>query len=179
MQEIEMKFRVSNYDEMKDILIKNKCILTESIFQRDSVYVSDLTNTDSKEGSKWIRIRNENGKIELNLKRQSTKLSQSLEIEFEVLDEEKAVAFLDALDLKRWVVVEKERITSTFQNYNLCLDRVKNLGTFLEIEILTEEENNNDFYENEILEIAQVFGLSKEDRVMKHYDTMIQEKEEK
>ena len=105
MREIELKFKVKD----KEILLKKlkslNCEISEPLYQNDSIYVSDLESTESVEGSIWLRVRKENEKIELNLKKQSKKLEESKEIEFEVNSYEKANKFLETLGFVSGCVV--------------------------------------------------------------------------
>lgn len=100
MREIELKFKVNNLDTIIKFLEDRNCQISPINYQYDTIYVSDLDNTESKEGSVWLRIRKTNDKIELNYKKQSAKKMESEEIEFEVDSYEKANSFLKALGFK-------------------------------------------------------------------------------
>lgn len=175
MQEIEIKFRVKNLADLKRKLENKGCQLSKELHQKDTVFVSDLSDTVSSEGKIFTRIRSVNGINELNLKRQSKELMSSKEIEFEVSDYDKAYDFLSTLGLKKWVTVEKTRVTGTYGVFNICIDTVKHLGDFIEIEIVTEDENNIAMYEERILEVAKELSIDQNDRVNSHYDTMLNE----
>jgi len=175
MQEIEIKFKIDNLNEVKDKLTQFGCSLSEELNQKDTVFVPDINDTLSSAGKMFIRIRNVNGSTELNLKKQSDKIMQSKEIEFEVSDFNSAYDFLDTLGLKEWATVEKKRVTTKYKEFNICMDEVKRLGSFIEIEIITEEENNTEVYEQEILQVAKELHIDISNRVNSFYDTMIKE----
>lgn len=172
MREIELKFKVEDRNGLLDKLKDMNCEISEIFSQNDTIYVSDLTHVESVEGSIWLRVRKENEKVELNLKKQSAKIQESKEIEFEVSSYEKANQLLETLGYQKWVVVNKKRRYSKYLNYNLCIDEVERLGTFLEIELLVEEEDKKD-YIPDLLEVAKLFQLTESDIVNSHYDTMI------
>ena len=177
MREIELKFKV---DDMNDLLAKLRdmdCEVSEILSQNDTIYVSDLNHVESVEGSIWLRVRKENEKVELNLKKQSAKIQESKEIEFDVSSYEKANQLLETLGYQKWVVVNKKRRYSKYLNYNLCIDEVERLGSFLEIELLVDEEDKKD-YISDLLEIAKTFELTEDNIVNSHYDTMISQLEE-
>jgi len=177
MREIELKFKV---DDMNDLLAKLRdmdCEVSEILSQNDTIYVSDLAHVESVEGSIWLRVRKENEKVELNLKKQSARIQESKEIEFEVSSYEKANQLLETLGYQKWVVVNKKRRYSKYLNYNLCIDEVERLGSFLEIELLVDEEDKKD-YISDLLEIAKTFELTEDNIVNSHYDTMISQLEE-
>lgn len=172
MREIELKFKVDNIDEIISFLNTNNCEISQPIYQNDTIYVQNLNNVESKEGSVYLRVRKTNQKVELNYKRQSAKKMESEEIEFEVSSYQMANEFLKAIGFKEWVQVNKVRKYSKYQEYNICIDEVERLGTFVEIELLVNEQNDID-YESKLLEIAKEMKIDTNNRINSHYDTMI------
>lgn len=177
MREIELKFRVDDLDKFIKKIEELGCVVGDTINQNDTIYVANLDNTDSIEGSIWLRVRKVNDKIEMNYKKQAAKKSESQEIEFGVDDYEKANSFLKALGYKEWVRVNKKRRYSKYENANLCIDEVERLGSFVEIEYLIDENDKNTNYEDELLKVAEYLGIDTEKQVHSHYDTMIAELE--
>lgn len=178
MREIELKFRVDNLDIFLEKLRSLGCEISDYINQADTIYVENLDNTDSVEGSIWLRVRQVNDKIEMNYKRQAAKKSESQEIEFGVDDYEKANSFLKALGYNEWVRVNKRRRYSKYENANICIDEVERLGSFVEIEYLIDEDDKNANYEEELLKIAEHLGIDTSKQINSHYDTMISELED-
>ena len=154
-------------------------LFSDELNQRDTVFVPNINDVSSSTGKMFIRIRNVNGHSELNLKQKSNKIMQSKEIEFSVSDYDSAYDFLNTLGLDEYVTVEKKRITTKYKGFNICIDEVKRLGNFIEIEIITEGENKTDFYEQEIINIAKELGIAIKNRVNSFYDTMIRELDNK
>ena len=174
MREIELKFKVDNLDALINKLKEEQCEISTVKMQNDTIYVQDLNDTESKEGSVWLRVRKENNKIELNYKKQSKKKMESEEIEFEVSSYELANQFLKALGYLPWVEVNKKRRYSNYKEYNICIDEVEKLGSFVELEILVDKDNKED-YELALLEVAKKLGINPDKRINSHYDTMISE----
>ena len=172
MREIELKFKVDNLDVLINKLKEEQCEISAVKMQNDTIYVQNLDDTESKEGSVWLRVRKENEKVELNLKKQSKRLEESTEIEFEVNSYEKVNEFLETLGYKKWVEVNKTRLFTKYDKYNLCIDDVERLGSFIEIEILVNDNDEKDYIE-ELLNAAKELDLKEEDIVKSHYDTMI------
>jgi adenylate cyclase class IV len=50
---------------------------------------------------------------------------------------------LRKLNFTEKIVIEKERLTGSNEHYTLCLDNVKNLGLFLEIEVKDDHDLDN------------------------------------
>lgn len=178
MREIELKFKLDNLAELINNLERFDCQISDYIIQNDTIYVFDLNNVESCAGSVWLRVRRINDKVELNYKKQSLKKSESQEIEFGVDDYLKANSFLKALGYKEWVRVNKKRRYSKYDDVNICIDEVERLGNFVEIELLVEESDKKDNYEEKLLKIAKKLGINTKNKVDDHYDTMIANLEE-
>lgn len=174
MREIELKFKVDNLENIIKSLENSSCQISETIIQNDSIYVEDLNNVQSVEGSVWLRIRKTNDQIELNYKKQHAKKMESEEIEFGVDSYEKANEFLSALGYKKWVEVNKKRRYTKYKECNVCIDQVEHLGDFVELELLIESNDAVD-YEEKLLSIAESLGIDSSNRINSHYDTMISE----
>ena len=175
MNEIELKFRVESFVEIKNKLVDLGCNKEKEVHQKDSVYVRDLMDTSNEEGKIFIRIREENDIVELTLKKSSKDYYSSKEIEFEVSNYDYANDFLETLNLKRWVEVDKTRVQFSFKDFNICLDEVKQLGGFIEIEKLVKNNNEEARVKQEILDLASELNIDINSIVTKHYDTMISE----
>lgn len=179
MQEIEIKFRVQNLLQIENSLTNNGCTFSKELNQKDVIFVPNIKDTSNKDGNIFVRIRKSNENIELNLKKRSSNLIQAKEIEFNIDNFEAANDFLETLGLYKWVTVEKQRKTTKYKNFNICIDTVKGLGNFIEIEIITFEDDKVDYYEEEIIKIAKELGINIEDREYRLYDSMIDELEKK
>jgi adenylate cyclase class 2 len=175
MQEIEIKFKVDDIEKFKKDIINKGCTLSEVLNQSDTIYLFDLNDTLKGPDKVVVRIRNVNGKSELNLKRKSKIDFQAEEIEFGVEDPDKANSFLLNLGLKEWVKIEKKRVYTKYKDFNICIDDVKRLGTFVEIEIVTEESDKPEYFEKEILKAANELGIDTSNRINNFYDNMISE----
>lgn len=174
MREIELKFKIDSVSELVKKLDSLGVLIEKEIEQKDTIYVSDLNNVESVEGSLWLRVRKTNDSIELNLKKQSERKSESQEIEFEVSDYEKANKFLEVLGYKKWVEVNKKRKYAKYNKVNICIDEVERLGSFVELEYLIDNEDKKE-YESELLDIAKELDIDVTQIVNSHYDTMISE----
>jgi len=175
MREIELKFQVGDLDGVVKKLESLGCKISDVVEQKDTIYVENLNTIESKEGSVWLRVRKTDGIVELNYKKQKKKKSESQEIEFGVLDYEKANLFLQALGYKEWVKVHKKRRYTTYLQATICMDEVERLGSFVEIEFLIEETDHRmDYdYEEELFTIAKKIGIDITKQIYSHYDTMI------
>lgn len=174
MREIELKFKVDNFTNIITYLQDKGIKVSEETSQSDTIYVSDLNDTESKEGSLWLRVRKENDITEMNLKKQSKEKMESEEIEFTVSDYDLANKFLLTLGYKPWVQVNKKRQITKYEDINICMDEVERLGCFIELELLINEDNDVN-YEEFLLNKATELGIDTSNRINSHYDTMISE----
>ncbi len=179
MQEIEIKFQINNTEKLLKKLKSLQCKFSEPINQKDIIFVPNLNDTENGEGKIFIRLRKQNEKKIITLKKQSKVIMQNKEIEFEIGDMDKAKDLLETVGFKEWVTVEKMRIETTYQGFNICIDQVKRLGDFIEIEILSEEENQTELYEKQILSMAEELDIPLQNRINNYYDSMIAELNEK
>lgn len=79
------------------------------------------------------------------------------EYEIDISDHRMALKILELLDFKPEVTIEKVRDTYQLRDVTIDLDKVKNLGNFIEIEILDQNPKKS---EEKILEMAARLGIS-------------------
>ncbi|MFN3527971.1 MAG: class IV adenylate cyclase, partial [Candidatus Altarchaeaceae archaeon] len=66
--------------------------------------------------------------------------------------------------------IEKHRIYYSYKNFEICIDDVKNLGKFVEI----ESNNLND--KDEIFKLLEIFDIRKDETIRKSYLELIMNK---
>lgn len=177
MREIEIKLRASNLDSIEQQFKDKGWVFSDPIFQHDVVY-SSVANNEAydrleKEGYIAIRIRYQNNKATLTLKKQLSSEMDNLEYESVVENPKNIHEILLALGWKPEVEVKKTRKKAKLGEYELCLDRVEGLGDYLEIEKLTDDDVDPTKVVAELYGILEPFGLSKEDEESKGYDTLM------
>ena len=70
--------------------------------------------------------------------------------------------------------VIKNRCKGRIGDYEICLDEVEELGSFLEVEKMAED--NIEEVRKELLDFVLALGISPEDEVKRGYDLLILEK---
>lgn len=176
MREIEIKFRVKNKELVLGKLQEADCLLSKPIFQHDIVY-SKNGNTDvwvnSKQGDTVIRLRQEDNKTLLTLKQQQSQETDNLEHEVVVDNYQIMHEMLLLLGWKPVVEVIKIRRKGKIKEYEICLDEVEKLDSFLEIEKLTDDHADPEIIRREIFKIGHSLDLQKENEIKQGYDTQI------
>ncbi|NJS41110.1 CYTH domain-containing protein [Candidatus Gracilibacteria bacterium] len=167
MYEIEVKlhFPKATVLELQNSLAKIIQNWTPPITQIDTIYLSkNMTEYKIIEGTKIVRIREEQNKTDnvkqiLTMKiQQETKLS-SLEYETEISDSKAVSKMIEAWDFVEFVCVEKTRQKAKYGDYNFCLDTVKDLGLFLEIELLSSSKLDSKSAQDKIISFIETYNL--------------------
>jgi adenylate cyclase, class 2 len=179
MQEVEIKFRIER-SSISGLVSKLGVLGYEhagDMHQVDAVYLgaghkSFATFTP---GDVVARVRLSNDEVSLTTKR---KLGDSNNEEYEVVCSDYATAknILAALGMNEVVEVDKTRIEYKKDSITVTLDEVKNLGHYVEIEILVPIGGDASAAENTIMETAASLGLGTDDIEPKKYDALLMAK---
>jgi len=173
MNEIEIKVRVADPEIIRGRLRAIGCILSIAKRQEDVVFVhGSMKKYEVKEGTVVLRTRDEDGKTTLTLKRQLSSPLSSEEYEVEVSSSESIHLMLAAMGFRELVRVNKTRMTSFYGAFKICIDEVQHLGTFLEVESVTER-NDYTVVQEEMYETLLNLGIEFIEKVTVPYDTQL------
>jgi adenylate cyclase, class 2 len=176
MKEVEVKAKIDNFDSAKEKLVSLGCELSEPLIQDDKIYLQNgLDLGDTRKGLVAMRIRNQNGKSIFNMKIQLENDLDNTEHETEVADPDELHEMLLNLDYYIASHVNKKRVKCNYDGMEICLDEVRDLGTFIEAEKLTKDEDSVKI-QNELFEFLKSLGVKETDRVTKGYDVLMYEK---
>ncbi len=170
--EIEVKARVKDFDDIISRIKSMGCVLSEPIIQHDYIY--NKKGLDIRKGyhdSPVLRIREQEAKIIFTLKKNRSNELDCIEKEIEVSNKDKLRDIIELLGFEKTVEVHKKRIKTNYKDYEICLDEVENLGYFIEVEKMSDEDGGK--VQNELFDFLKGLGVEKEDRVLIGYDTMV------
>lgn len=176
MREIEIKLRVNDSQQIKEKLIEMGCIFSGSIHQHDTNYTKGGSTEEwvaSKEGDMIIRIRRQETGAEFNLKQQKSNESDNLEYETKIDDPDALHDILVTLGYSPEIEVKKVRQKGKLGEYEICLDEVEKLGSFMEIEKLTSNDIDPEAVRKELFDAIKPLGLSEADEEIRGYDTQV------
>jgi adenylate cyclase, class 2 len=176
MREIEIKLKAKDLGEVEKRLIEKGCVLSESIFQHDTIYSRAGSNQEyasAKEGDIIMRIRRMKDYAQFNLKQQKSSEMDNLEYETKVEDPEAINQILNALGYVPTIEVKKMRRKGKMGEFEVCLDQVEQLGTFVELEKLTDDKADPAAVREELFTVLESIGLSRGDEETRGYDTQI------
>lgn len=172
MREIEIKCRITNRDELLDLLISKNIVLSEPLRQHDVVYGFPGAE-DSAEKSVWLRVRTENDeKHILTLKKSVVGHLDSIEHETEVMNAEETFKIFEQLGYEPYSDLTKVRQKANYNDIEICLDEVPGLGVFVEAEKLMTAEADHDQVVAELWEFLDSLGLNRIDEVHEGYDVL-------
>ena len=142
--EIEQKFYCSNQNELLKLVNKNKLQIKSEKNEIDE-YFTDIDSVFIKNRT-CLRIRKTNNELlELTFKGKSKELTNNYakienNIELNISNYDSIVGLLYSLGYFSYSVVDKKRITYTKKvedfEYNVMIDFIENLGSFVEFELL-------------------------------------------
>jgi adenylate cyclase, class 2 len=151
MIEVEVKAKLDNFDEARENFSKLGVWLKDKEIQKDIMFGQDRFLDEEhklKEGSIMARIRQKKQKVIVCFKEVNSGHAK-FEAEFESPDLETAKKFLEKLDFKEAFEIEKLREHYGYKTFKICLDDVKELGRFIEVEKIVNklEEKEKAFQE--------------------------------
>lgn len=171
-KEIEIKARITNLEIIKNALEKLGCVFTPPKTQDDTIFINFTGNyAKFMPGTNFLRIRKTNGKILFTLKQAQANELDCIEKEFEISNAE---ACADALALMGYlpkITVHKTRMKTKYHDMEICLDEVKDLGSFIEVEKMATGDGEK--VQEELFTFLEQFGITRADRVMHGYDTLL------
>ena len=163
MIEVEVKACVKDFVDVKKNLIKIGAVKIKNEHQRDVYY--NAPHKDFVETDEALRIRKipENGKNTVILTYKGAKLDDvsktRKEIEVEVSDADKMDLILENLDFRSVATVKKDRDIYHLDEFIITLDTVYKVGTFVEIEIEAQENDDTTIPLNKIFETYKKLGI--------------------
>lgn len=134
--EVEIRSRVNNFEGIKNSLRKMGASFIKTESQTDKIFGADkFLDADHKmaEGGIVARIRGVNGKNNLEFK-EILREGGGIELSCPMASIAIGEKILKKLDFKEAFTVKKNREVYSYNNFVICLDKVEQLGNFIEIE---------------------------------------------
>ena len=122
-----------------------------------------------------IRVKNDN-KVFFTVKKRGLNNLDAIEHEVEINIKEEMEKALLLLGYKEAVRVSKTRVVTHYNDCEICLDDVKELGTFIEMEKLTQE-GDSELIQTELFKFFESIGIDRKDRVTSGYDILMIKKD--
>ena len=162
--EIEIQAKVEKTDKLKSFL-QNEAVFISEKQQIDEYFVPAHRNfLKVKPIQEWFRLRNEDDAYSLNYKKwhyENGVGQYADEFETKIDDIKSARKILLAIDCKPIVVVNKKRKKYMYKEYEIALDKVEDLGDFVEIEYKGDNHNNHKKITTDMIEFLKQLDCGK------------------
>lgn len=172
MREIEAKAQLKDKKAVLQKLTELGCVFGEPKTQNDIIF----QKKDRINDSPVARIREtSDNTILFTVKKRGTNELAAQEHEVTVDSSAELERMLLLLDQEEVVRINKTRITAQYKNYQVCIDDVENLGSFIEVEALIPDTDadTSDKVQGELFAFLASLGISPEDRVTVGYNTLL------
>lgn len=175
MREIEVKVRLDDAKAIAAKLAQMGASLSPKTKQHDVVYCLPGSKT-AMLGVNWLRLQTENdSKTTFTLKRSVTRELDSIEHETIVGNEQEMTKILKYMGYEVYSDLTKIRRKTKLGDIEICLDEVPGLGTFMEAEKLCAEDSNYQTVADELWELCNKLGVTKQDEVTSGYDVLMRQ----
>ncbi len=175
-KEIEIRIRID--EKIKKTILKFvevKKIQLQSSHQVDQYFCEKvyIDNQNTKDTPYVIRVRTSNKGHTLVYKSFVSNKTSWTEEETKIDDPNSMINILNHLGYFEYLNIEKYRETGKYQNIEFNIDKIINLGTFLELEIIMEDI---DVGKSILYDFSRQFGIKDTEIVDKGYVQLMEEK---
>ncbi len=175
MKEIEVKACLKNREQVVENLKKLGCSFDEPVFQ-DSMEFSSIKNPNLEQYLKpdfFLRIRTTNGKHIFTIKKpiKGEHGLSKIEHETEITNRAELEKLLGVMGYFPALQIKKERVIGHLNGYEICLDDVEHLGSFIEIEKMSDEDPTE--VRRQLQDFLFSLGVLLEDEVHDGYDILM------
>jgi adenylate cyclase class 2 len=136
--EVELKFPLLNHTELTEKLKSIAKLEKKGDFQKDSYFTPAHRNFLSKKPvSEWLRLRESKKGFSLNYKKWHNAVDKTVvcdEFETKIEDIDALRKLFENLNFRELIIVEKNRDIWNYKGTEISIDKVKELGNFIEIE---------------------------------------------
>ncbi len=173
MFEVEVKAKVTDMAELREKLVNNGCVFEKAVTQKDRIFVpNNVAIYPVPSGVNVLRVREQDGKYEVNLKQPRANELDCLEVEFPAEDPEQIYEMFRLLGFKELARVSKTREKGKWRGLTVCLDRVEELGDFIELEKMAESGDPL-VLQHELSEVLKGIRFTEADKVEHGYDILM------
>ncbi|MEM5804620.1 MAG: class IV adenylate cyclase [Candidatus Aenigmatarchaeota archaeon] len=169
--EVETKFKTDDLEGLKKKLVKMGAKFSSPVSQVDDYYRFKGGELDPQgPGSVLIRIRRQGSKAFLTTKELTSRAGVWVEHESEIADPAETEEMLKQLGLAKVFSITKARACGKLGEYGLCLDRIKELGDYLEVEVISGDAEGA---KKKIMSLMGKLGIAEKDVEHRGYAAII------
>lgn len=180
MREIEIKVSIDSPQRVIDMLQAKSITVSHPVRQHDRVFGVRGATGDDMNTLPWLRIRSETVARQtrhiFTLKKSVTSQLDSIEHETEIADDAELAAIITHLDFVPYSDLTKTRQTAHMDGVEVCIDTVDSLGSFMEVEKLTDETADIDTVRTELWAVLTQLGIDPSSEITDGYDVLMNRK---
>lgn len=176
MREIEVKVRLSDPQQALAALEQAGIVLSAPKEHHDVVYcLPEDMHKEQDPSVNWLRIRTEDkSTVYFTLKRSVQGSLDSIEHETTVADGAELETILQYMGYGVYSDLVKIRRKGRYGDaVEVCLDEVPPLGTFIELEMLCDDDVDGSAIEAELMSILDKIGIDYDERMLRGYDVLM------
>ncbi len=172
--EVEIRAKADGFDKIKKALEKIEADFVGSETQIDRVFGASKFLDSNKmivEGGLSARIREVKDKKTLEFK-EILREKGGIELSSEVTSAEMAEKMLKKLDFEEAFTIKKIREDYSYKDFKISLDKVEQLGNFIEIEKIVSSENKTNEAKKECSDLLNILAPGAKIETKKYGDLM-------
>ncbi len=177
MREIEIKARLANKQAVMEALAAAGAVVDNPVSQHDRVYGLPGVVGGAGSGQPWLRIRTEvSGESTISyftLKKSVTGQLDSIEHETLVDDVKELEKIIELINFVPYSDLTKDRQKARIGNIEICIDRIDELGDFVEAEMLCGDDVELQPILDELWNLLTSLGVNRSDEVHDGYDVLM------
>ena len=163
MIEVEVKAKISSFEEIEQKLDEIGATKTKKEFQEDIYFNSPVVDFAQTDEALRIRTTKENDNTNIFITYKGPKIDSASktrkEIEMGVEDSVKCADIFEEIGFKKVRTVRKDRQYYEYENFEISLDDIEGLDPYMEIEVALEDGQDYSEAQNEIFELFEKLGI--------------------
>lgn len=164
MIEVEVKAKISSFEEIEQKLDEIGATKTKKEFQEDIYFNSPVVDFAQTDEALRIRTTKENDNTNIFITYKGPKIDSASktrkEIEMGVEDSVKCADIFEEIGFKKVRTVRKDRQYYEYENFEISLDDIEGLDPYMEIEVALEDGQDYSEAQNEIFELFEKLGIT-------------------
>jgi len=174
MREIEVKARIKDINKVVAALQNKGCYFEKEIEQIDKIFLhKSLDYSKVGPGVPVARIRSSRGKHIFTVKIPVKNRLDKFESETELDNPGQMLEALKLMDFFEVMTIKKKRLKTKLSGDEVCIDQVENLGNFIEMERLTDDNVQPEEVQKELFNLLESIGVEGSARVFEGYDVLL------
>jgi adenylate cyclase class 2 len=176
MIEVEVKIKLKNKEEFLSKIIKMGARKISTQIEEDTYFKHPLRNYSKTDEA--LRIRKSDNEFSLTYKGPKLNIKTKTREELSIKTEDgiSLENIMRKIGFTKLIKLIKRREIYELNDVKIYVDHIENLGDFIEVEKIIYNFREVNKIENELFEILEKLGFSREESITKSYLELIMEK---